>query len=235
MLSEIALLNQSIAAILSSQPTVEQPVPTAVTTVASGTSASQRVEDSFVLCTSFEREHQHRMQSIGAISRQLERIKRMLDVKQEGDVLELPQESLYLLMDEVYQVCEVLHELDNDKYRLTSALLSMNGVLKERDTNIKEDEAAFHEVEEEVGEVEEYIRDCQQFGTALASNIDQLEAATKLVSEIDSLKDIQEKTDRNIKVDSNAVNSLLIGAEENEKVLRSNIAALRSRLEALAK
>ena len=175
------------------------------------------------------------MQSISAVSSRLERVKRLLDVKREGGALELPQEGLFLQLDEVYRVCEVLHELDSDKYRLTSALISANSSQRDREVSLKEDEAAFLEVEEEVGEVEEYIQDSQRFGAALASNIEQLEAATKLVSELDSLKEVQEKTDRNIRVDSNAVSSLLVGAEENEKLLRNNLAALRSRLEALAK
>ena len=235
VLAEIALLAQSIDSILSSEPTAEQPTTAAVTTVVSSSSLPLRSEDSFVLCTSSEREHLHRMQCISSINTRLERVKRMLDIKREGDELQLPQHGLYLLVDEVYRVCEVLHELDSDKYRLTSALISMNDGLKDRDAHTKEEESAFQEVEEEVGEVEEYISDCQQFGQALTSNIGQLESATKLASEIDTLKDIQEKVDRNITLDSNAVNSLLVGVEANEKVLRSNIAALRARLEAVSK
>lgn len=233
VLAEVALLNQSIASALHALPPVDPPATAAVTTVACGSPPPRG--EGFVLCSNVEKEHLHRMHALATIAGRLERVKRLLEARRDGEELQLPQDGLYLLADEVYRVCEVLRELENDKYRLTSALISMNDTLKERDASTKEDEAAFEDVEEEVGEVEEYIRDCQQFGQVLASNIGELEAATKLTSEIDTLKDIQEKLDRNILVDANTVNSLLLGAQTNEQVLRSNLAALQARLDALAK
>lgn len=62
-----------------------------------------------------------------------------------------------------------------------------------------------------------------------------LEKLTKILTEVETLKDIQGKAEETYGEDHIALDALVASIDENEKTLRDNIAALKSRCESLAK
>ena len=62
-----------------------------------------------------------------------------------------------------------------------------------------------------------------------------LEKLTKILTEVETLKDIQGKAEETYSEDHVALDALVASIDENEKTLRDNIAALKSRCESLDK
>lgn len=67
------------------------------------------------------------------------------------------------------------------------------------------------------------------------SQAPELEQLTKIVTEVETLKDIQGKAEQTFKEDLMVVDSLAASIQENEQILKKNLASLKARVESLSK
>jgi RecA/RadA recombinase len=70
---------------------------------------------------------------------------------------------------------------------------------------------------------------------AVVSQAPELEQLTKIVTEVETLKDIQGKAEQTFKEDLMVVDSLAASIQENEQILKKNLASLKARVESLSK
>lgn len=69
----------------------------------------------------------------------------------------------------------------------------------------------------------------------MGSHVQELEQLTKIVTEAETLKDIQGKAEQTFQEDLVTVDNLVASITENEQILRKNLDHLKKRMEGLAK
>jgi nicotinate-nucleotide pyrophosphorylase len=86
-----------------------------------------------------------------------------------------------------------------------------------------------------LGDIEAVKADCTEIKSAVGSHVQELEQLTKIVTEVETLKDIQGKAEQTFKEDLVIVDNLTSSISENEQILKKNLAHLKTRLEAYSK
>lgn len=86
-----------------------------------------------------------------------------------------------------------------------------------------------------LGDTEESRQACLDLKLSMKTQSSDLEKLTKILTEVETLKDIQGKAEETYSEDHAVVDALVASIAENEKTLRDNIAALKSRCASLSK
>lgn len=69
--------------------------------------------------------------------------------------------------------------------------------------------------------------------SSIKKQVPTLEMVSKITAELAAIKEIQGKTDANLKEDLTTLDALVESVAENEKILKANIQALKARVAAL--
>lgn len=86
-----------------------------------------------------------------------------------------------------------------------------------------------------VGDTEAVKTDCISIKNSILARAPELEQLTKIVTEVETLKDIQGKAEQTFKEDLMLVDTLAASIQENETVLKKNLDNLRTRVTAISK
>lgn len=84
-----------------------------------------------------------------------------------------------------------------------------------------------------IAEIESIKDDLPRLSADMKLHAPNLEKLTKLATEMNSLKEMHGKLELNLKEDTQTLNAVVSSISENHQVLKSNIANLQTRLEAL--
>ncbi len=86
-----------------------------------------------------------------------------------------------------------------------------------------------------LGDLEGPLSGCEALNKRMRAEAPHLESLAKIVTELDCLKELHNKTEMSTKEDAICLEALVTSIGENEKILKDNVAALRARVQALKK